>query len=76
MRYNFAAHRRVVNVLTLDKYFETVFRVSKSYTAFHCTYSLSMAIFWTWIFQNIVKGYDQGVVGFLNVTLLQIYCWV
>ena len=25
-----------------------------SYTAFHCTYSLSMAIFWTWLFHKVV----------------------
>jgi len=28
-----------------DKYFETVFSVAKSYMAFRCIYSLSVAIF-------------------------------
>ena len=42
--------RNNILLISSDKYFETVFWVAKSYTAFRCTYSVRVVIFEHWYF--------------------------
>jgi len=49
------------------------FWVAKSYTACHCTYSLNMAIFWTWIFHK-VRGKSGPALGGTEYRLMPSAC--